>query len=66
MVLGSSSLDKSIFSDSNGSMDSVAWYVMTSKVQDGWATIKGKHPKDPSPYFDMTLRSHLLGSKGKS
>lgn len=61
----SSSSNKPISDGSNRSMDLMTSHAVITKAEDGWIIVKGKHPKNPSPSFDMTLRSHMHGSKGK-
>ena len=41
------------------------WQKATSLVEDGWTIVKGKKVKSSTPSFDMALRSHKKGSKGK-
>ena len=42
------------------------WQKAASLVEDGWTVVKGKKVLPSSASFDMALRSHKKGSKGKA
>ena len=42
------------------------WQKAASLVEDGWTIVKGKKGQPSSISFDMALRSHKKGSKGKA
>ena len=42
------------------------WQKVAGLVEEGWTIVKGKKIKPSSASFDMALRSHKKGSKGKA
>ena len=42
------------------------WQKAAGLVEEGWTVVKGKNIKPSSASFDMALRSHKKGSKGKA
>lgn len=50
----------------SGISGGVQWQKAVSLVEDGWTVVKGKKGHSSSVSFDMALRSHKKGSKGKA
>ena len=62
--VASSSLVSGIFGGS--CVANLQWQKATGLVEDGWTVVKGKKMKPSTASFDMALRSHKKGSKGKA